>query len=178
LVQVRLEPAKKKTEQFYFGAWADDPKGERAMTDPVSGWLVRRDAIKAGIDSVRVQTGRAEMTLSELMAHFLSFKRNKVTSGELSLATLDGYLKEVFRRVGHLWKKTRQMLLRIGSLKHNRLALAKKGEHSLVFITRHGLSFYRETEIFGWVEVDGRKVKKLLNIQVDNPILRTFRRMC
>ena len=29
------------------------------------------------------------------MARFLAFKRDKVTSGELSLATLDGYLKEV-----------------------------------------------------------------------------------
>jgi integrase len=319
----------KKTEQFYFGAWVDDPKGKHAMTDPVSGWLVRRDAIKAGIDNVRVQIRGAELTLGELMAHFLSFKRNKVTSGELSLATLDGYLKEVsafvalmkptipaallkpehfslymqhlvehrklgrfarkrvvtyintflrfgarngwitmpntgvdwrapstdpdsmrmararagipdfsdrlvtgeeinkllarsqpaframillgincglgpadlgrlrwemidlerarlnfprqksgVRRVGYLWKKTRRALRRVRMLKHNRLALVKEGEHSLVFITRNGLNYYRETEIFGWVEVDGRRVKKLLKIQVDNPILRTFRRMC
>jgi hypothetical protein len=40
----------KKSEQFYFGSWADEPKGERALSDPDTGWLARRDAIRAGID--------------------------------------------------------------------------------------------------------------------------------
>ena len=30
-------PRSKKSEQFYFGSWADDPKGERALHDPVTG---------------------------------------------------------------------------------------------------------------------------------------------
>src|SRR5580658_8838849 len=65
----------KRSEQFYFGTWADDPKGERTMTDPVVGWLARRDAIKAGIDSPRVQATDSELTLGELMSRFLTFKR-------------------------------------------------------------------------------------------------------
>jgi hypothetical protein len=84
----------KKSEQFYFGSWVDDPKGERAMRDPEIGWLVRRDAILAGIDNVRVQLAVDNMTLGELMARFLTFKRGKVVSGELSLTTLNGYLQE------------------------------------------------------------------------------------
>ena len=89
-------PREKKSEQFYFGAWQDDPKGERALKDPELGWLARRDAIKAGIDNVRVQPAAdADLTLGNLMARFLAFKRGRVTSGELSLATLDGYLKAV-----------------------------------------------------------------------------------
>ena len=88
-------PRSKKTEQFYFGSWSGDPKGERAINDPITGWLARQAAIKAGIDSPRVQLASNDLTLGELMARFLSFKRGKVASRELSLATLDGYLKEV-----------------------------------------------------------------------------------
>lgn len=89
-------PRSKRSEQFYFGTWKDDAKGERALKDPEIGWLARRDAIKAGIDNIRVQAiAGSDVTLGELMARFLAFKRGKVTSGELSLATLDGYLKEI-----------------------------------------------------------------------------------
>jgi hypothetical protein len=45
----------RKTEQFYFGSWHDDRKGERALKDPQIGWLARRDAIKAGVDNPRVE---------------------------------------------------------------------------------------------------------------------------
>jgi integrase len=84
----------KKTEQFYFGAWGDDPKGERAMKDPALGWLARRDAIVAGIDNNRVRIASNDHCLRELMSRFLTYKRARVTSGELSLTTLEGYLRE------------------------------------------------------------------------------------
>ncbi len=45
-------PRTKKSEQFYFGSWRDDRKGDRAIRDPEIGYLARRDAIKAGIDNV------------------------------------------------------------------------------------------------------------------------------
>jgi integrase len=322
-------PRSKRSEQFYFGAWADDPKGRRALAEPDTGWLARRDAIRAGIDNVRVEPLAAgNLCLGELMARFLAFKREKVTSGELSLATLDGYLKEVrvfvafqkpgtpaaglrpehfsaymrhlvetrklgrfarkrvvtylntflrygakngwttmpnggvdwvapatdpdsmrlararagaadhsdrvvngaevdkllaraqpaFRamillgvncglgpadlgrlrwdmidlgkrrlrfprpktgvpRVGFLWKKTVEALRRVRTLRHNRRALAREGEASLVFITRKGLPYYREAEVHAVVDVDGRRVKKLVGVKIDNPVLRTFRRM-
>jgi hypothetical protein len=89
----------KKTEQFYFGPWAEDPTGERALNDPEIGWLARREGISAGIDSVRVDRLASDLSLGELMARFLAFKRARVRAGELSLTTLDGYLKGVRRFV-------------------------------------------------------------------------------
>lgn len=88
-------PRTKRSEQFYFGSWRDDPKGVRAMQDPQHGWLARRDAIKGGIDNVRVEAVGGAMTLGDLMSRFLTFKRDKVRAGELSPATLGDYLREV-----------------------------------------------------------------------------------
>ena len=54
-----------------------------------------------GIDNIRVETrASCELTPGEMMAGFLTFKRCKVGRGELSLSTLDGYLKEVQAFVG------------------------------------------------------------------------------
>jgi hypothetical protein len=81
-------PLTKRSEQFYFGTWADDRKGERALKDPQLGWLARKDAIRAGVDNVRVQPVAGEMLLGELMSRFLTYKRAKAVAGELSLTTL------------------------------------------------------------------------------------------
>jgi integrase len=321
-------PRAKRSEQFYFGPWRDDLKGERALKDPVTGWLARKVAIKAGIDNLQVEPVAAVVTLGDLMGRFLAHKQGATKSGDLSKATLGGYLREVrrfvefmkpvtpaaglkpehftaymkhlvenrklgrfarkrvrtylntflrfgakngwyilpnagmdwtapatdpdsmrlarsragvkdysdrivtgeeidkllarsqpafkamillgvncglgpsdvarlrwdmidlergrlvfprpktgVRRVGYLWKKTRDALLRVRKLKHNRLALAKDGNASLVFITRKGLSYYRETEVHADVEVDGRKIKKLVGVAIENPVGRTFGRI-
>ena len=42
-----------RSEQYYFGPWRDDPKGQRAIKDPEAGWLARQQAIEAGTDNVR-----------------------------------------------------------------------------------------------------------------------------
>lgn len=321
-------PRTKKSEQFYFGAWADDPKGERALKDPQSSWLVRRDPIKAGIDNVHVQAAPSDMILGELMARFLAHKRAKVGSGELSKTTLGDYLSEIptfvsfckpgtpagglkpehfsaymahlvndrklgrlarkrvrayvtaflrfgarngwmlmpntgsdwaapatdpdamrqarlreglpdfstriltgeevdellaranptFRamillgvncglgpadlgrlrwhmidlerrrltfprpktgvmRVGFLWKRTREALTRVRSLKRNRQAIQMDGDAAMVFITRKGRPYYREREVHKEIEVAGSTVKKLFGIAVDNAISITFGRM-
>jgi integrase len=321
-------PRTKKSEQFYFGSWREDPKGERALKDPELGWLTRKDAIRAGVDNVRIAPVVSIVTLGELMARFLTHKLDASQRGDLSRVTLGGYLREVrsfveflkastpvaglrpehfagymkhlvegrklgrharkrvrtyintflrygakngwytipntgtdwtvpatdpdsmrlararagmkdysdrivtgeevnellgrsqpaFRamillgvncglgpadlgrlrwnmidlqsgrlifprpktgvmRIGYLWKQTRQALQRVRRLKHNREALAKEGEASLVFITRKGLPYYRERNLLKRVEVDGRTVTKLVGIVADNPIGRTFGRM-
>jgi integrase len=279
----------KKTEQFYFGSWRDDPKGERAMGDPQIGWLARRDSIKAGIDNVRVTALASDgLTLGELMARFLIFKRDKAKAGELSLATLGDYLARkrvrsyvtaLFRygstngwialptmgtawaapatdadsmrqakaragikdyserivtgaeidrlmaranptfkamillgvntglgpadlgrlrwemidlkrgrliyprfktgtvRVGYLWQRTREALLRVQSLKHNHHALENEGQHALVFLTRKALPFYREREVRRTIEVDGKSTTKLAGIAVENSVSITFSRI-
>jgi integrase len=89
-------PRARRPEKYYFGTWHDDPNGERALHDPQIGWLSRRDAIRAGVDNVRLSPATAAgMTLGELMNRFLTHKRAKAQAGELSLATLGDYLREV-----------------------------------------------------------------------------------
>ncbi|MGA2585007.1 MAG: tyrosine-type recombinase/integrase, partial [Tepidisphaeraceae bacterium] len=88
-------PRTKRSEQFYFGTWADDLEGERALLDPITGWLARRKAIVAGVDNSKVELGDDTHSPGELMARFLTFKRNKVQAGELSLTTLGDYLREI-----------------------------------------------------------------------------------
>src|SRR2546429_9906931 len=83
-------PRTKKSEQFYFGSWKDDPKGERALKDPEIGWLARKDAIKAGVDNIRVAPVASVVTLGELMARFLAQKLDASRSGDLSKVTLAG----------------------------------------------------------------------------------------
>jgi integrase len=318
----------KKSEQFYFGSWHDDLKGERAIKDPQIGWLARRDAIKAGIDNVRVDVVNTTMSLGSLMAQFLAHKQQKAKDGELSLTTLGDYLREVtafvtfeksgtpagglrpehftaymkhlsddrklgrparkrvrayitaFLRFGAkngwitmpntgvdwvapatdpdamrvakaragvkdysdriltgeeidkflarsqpafkaiillgvncglgpadigrlrwemidlergrlvyprhktgvarrscLWKKTREALKRVRTLKHNRLALQRDGDASLVFTTRTGLPCYREKLQHRDVEIAGVKVRKLVGVDTVNTISGTFSRM-
>ncbi len=318
----------KKSEQFYFGSWADDPKGERAVNDPVTGWLARRSAIKAGADNVRVVPLAPVVSLGDLIGRFLVSKRSRVIAGELSARTLGDYLFELEKfvgfmkpttpvaslrpehfsayvqhlvgvrnlgrharrrirayinamlnygaksgwfpmpntgmdwvapatdpdsvrqaklragvkdysdrivtgdeldklldratqafkamillgvncglgpadigrlrwemidlttgrmkfprpktgvmRIGCLWKKTRRALMRVRTLKHNRYAIEKVGDSSLVFITRNGLPYYREREVHKKVEVDGKMVTKLTGVAVENALSMTFRRM-
>jgi len=318
----------KRSEQFYFGSWHEDPKGERAMIDPEIGWLARRDGIRAGIDNVNVRVASTDLTLGELMGRFLTHKRAKCDSHELAMSTLGGYLtdipafvafmkpgmpasglkpehftaymnhlvverklgrfarkrirayitsflrfgvkngwitmpntgsdwvapatdpdsmrqarsragardyssrildgKEVDRlldraqpafkamillgvncglgpadigrlrwnmidlttgrlqyprpktgvlRVGYLWKKTRAALYRVRELKHNREALLKNGDESLVFLTRKSRPYYREREVFKRIIVEGKPVMKLTGIAIDNAVSITFGRM-
>jgi hypothetical protein len=92
----------KRSEQFYFGTWSDDPKGERALNDLQLGWLARRAGIEAGIDNVRVTRVESAVTLGELMERFLTFKRAMVAAGDLSPRTLGDYLLEVGKFVAFL----------------------------------------------------------------------------
>src|SRR5207249_4172023 len=54
-----------------------------------------KDGIMAGIDNARVALGPSDILLGELMSRFLTHKRGKAMAGELSLATLGDYLREV-----------------------------------------------------------------------------------
>jgi integrase len=323
-------PRTKKSEQFYFGSWQDDPKGESALHDPELGWLARRQGILDGTDNVRVGTLSVPltMTLGELMARFLTFKRSRVVAHELSYRTLGDYMREVAKfvaflkprtpvamlrpehfsaymthliearklgryarkrvrtylstllrfgakndwfdmpntgadwvspgttreavrqeklragktdysdrivtgaeldkllarsnqtfkaillvsvnaglgpadigrlrwnmidmktgrmtfarpktgiaRRSYLWKKTRRALRSVRSLNANKAAIEREGENALVFLTRRGEPYYREVPVEGDIEVDGKKVRKLLRIKVENAVSITFRRM-
>jgi len=80
-------------------------------------------------------------------------------------------------RLGYLWKCTRDALNHVRMLKHSRQALECEGDSGLVFVTRNGLPFYRETEIQADVEIDGKKIRKVIGVKVHKPILCTFGRM-
>jgi hypothetical protein len=86
-------PCSKRSEQFYFGSWQLDPKGERALHDPVTGWLARRSGIKAGTDNVRLSAVESCVTLGHLMASFLTSKRTQV---------LGDYLREIGKFVAFM----------------------------------------------------------------------------
>lgn len=147
-------PRSKKSEQFYFGSWTEDPKGERAIKDPVTGWLARRDAIKAGIDNVRVQVATGDLTLGELMSRFLSFKRSKVTSGELSLTTLDGYLREVSAFVQFLKPATPAGSLRpehFSAFMQHLIEVRKLGRHARKRVVTYLNTFLRHGVKNGWI---------------------------
>lgn len=88
-------PISKKPEQFYFGSWREDPTGDRALKDPATGWLARKDAIRAGVDNARIVPVGQALSLGELMARFLSHKYRQSAAGELAKPTLAGYLREV-----------------------------------------------------------------------------------
>ena len=99
-------PLTKRSEQFYFGSWRDDPTGERALSDPVTGWLARQAGIIAGIDNVRVQPSGNNLALGDLMKRFLTFKHNQAQTGELSLTTLGDYLREIEQFVAFMKAST------------------------------------------------------------------------
>ena len=90
-------PRTRRSEQVYFGNWKSDPTGERALHDPISGWLARRSAIKAGTDCLRVTaqgSDEQQLTLGELMRRFLQHNKLKVDAGDLSIRTLGDYIRE------------------------------------------------------------------------------------
>jgi integrase len=80
---------KVNAKPYYFGSWSDDPKGESAIQD----WLTRKDAILAGLDSLRVASVQRGMTLGDLMGRFLKDRHTRVKAGDLALTTYGDYLK-------------------------------------------------------------------------------------
>lgn len=83
---------KVRRKLHYFGKWADDPKGERAL----QLWLDQKDALLAG------RTPRAKrdgLTLEDLCDAFLTAKDNLLAADELSQWTYNEY-KATCQRLG------------------------------------------------------------------------------
>ena len=147
-------PRAKKSEQFYFGRVADDPKGERAVSDPVMGWLARKASIMAGVDNLRVRPAADDPGLGELMNRFLTFKRNKSQAGELSLATLGDYIREIGQFVAFCKPGTPAGGLRAGTLSRptmNHLVADRKlGRHGRKRVRAVVTAFLRFGVKNGW----------------------------
>lgn len=86
----------KKNVAYYFGSWADDPKGERALKD----WLERKDGIHAGLDRLRVPTLAASMTLGELAKKYLTVRNNDLLAGHLSDEQFKDYTRDLLAFTG------------------------------------------------------------------------------
>lgn len=76
---------------FYFGTWADDPEGERALRN----WIERKDAIRAGLDKANVRTVAAGLTLAEVIPMFLEAKQDALLAGKLADETFNDYRYEL-----------------------------------------------------------------------------------
>lgn len=85
-------PKLRRAESFYFGRWADDPRGERALAD----WRAREPGIRSGLDRLhRDSVAPGALTASELMQQFLSAKLAQLKGDDLSAATYADYAKEL-----------------------------------------------------------------------------------
>lgn len=134
---------------YYFGTWADDPKGERALVD----WLSRKDAIAAGIDEARSVKANDGMMLASAVQRFLLIKNTATLDGELSDLTLSDYVREL----QHLVDFTPSAYLDAygpnefsayltRQLKGNR----KLGPHRLATVIRYIRAFFHYAERQGW----------------------------
>ena len=75
---------KVRQRHHYFGKWADDPKGQRALEE----WLEKKDDLLAGRTP---RVGSDGLTVSDLVNRFLTFKQGMVASNELRQTTWDEY---------------------------------------------------------------------------------------
>jgi integrase len=82
---------KVQKKPYYFGTWADDLKGERALQD----WNVRQAGIMAGSDNLRVAPLKDGMALGELMGRFLKAMRAAMLADDLAKPTYGDYLREL-----------------------------------------------------------------------------------
>jgi len=89
----------------------------------------------------------------------LTWRHIDLESGKLDMARG----KTGIERQGYLWKRTRDALLRVRTLKHNAVAIEKHGEDALVFITRKGLPYYRVEEIIKDGRLGGFAVKQAVS---------------
>jgi hypothetical protein len=144
---------RKQSEQFYFGSWKDDQKGERALNDPQTGWLARKRAIEAGTDNARVYATDSVVTLGQLMAQFLAFKRAMLIAGDLSPRTLGDYIKEVEKFVAFMKPATPVAVLRpehFSAYMKFMVENRKLGRHARRRIRAYLNSFLRYGVKSGW----------------------------
>lgn len=81
----------RKSVPYYFGPWADDPKGEWALKE----WLARKDAIYAGLDRLRVEGSNGALLLLQLGRKFLEVRHADLLAGTLADETFKDYVREL-----------------------------------------------------------------------------------
>jgi len=93
-----------RSRTYYFGAVAKDPSGKVALYDPVRGYFARVPGIEAGTDHLARSIACVDesLTLGELVKRYLQEVKNRVDAHELSLRTLDSYLRELTKFAGFI----------------------------------------------------------------------------
>jgi integrase len=91
---------KVRGKRHYFGKVEGDENGQAALAK----WLDEKDDLLAG-RKPRVKTGD-ELTVEDLCNHFMAFKEDALTSGELAQRTYDRYL-ETSKYIAKALGKTR-----------------------------------------------------------------------
>ncbi|MDZ4779608.1 MAG: tyrosine-type recombinase/integrase [Planctomycetia bacterium] len=103
-----------RSRTYYFGAIAKDPTGKVALYDPAQGYFARLPGIEAGTDhlarSIVYDTG--SLTLGDLVRRYLQEVKNRVDAHELSLRTLDSYLRELTKFAGFIGTDVQVSVLR------------------------------------------------------------------
>jgi integrase len=139
---------------YYFGTWADDPKGELALAD----WMNRKDAIVAGVDQAKSVKSRGRMMLAEAIKQFLAAKNAEVLDGNLADLTLGDYVREL----QHLVNFTPAAKLdaygpnEFTAYLNRRLKASAKlggrqlGPHRLATVIRYIRAFFHYAEQQGW----------------------------
>lgn len=99
---------KVKRRPYYFGRWADDPKGETALRK----WISRKDGIFAGLDGLRVEGNKGSVTVGQLRKEFLETKATQLAAKELSPVTYADYIYELARFVKKIGESAEVAALR------------------------------------------------------------------
>jgi integrase len=139
----------KRAIPYYFGRWADDPKGERALKD----WLSRTDGIMAGLDKLRVRPpGR--MTLAEAVTKFLERRHAKLLDGGAD-ETFNDYVYELPRFVAGIGASAALNAIRpehfTAYLTQQLKGRRKLGPHRLAGAIRYIRAFFNYAGKQGWI---------------------------
>jgi len=79
-------------------------------------------------------------------------------------------------RRAYLWKKTRDALMKVRTIKRIADAMERDGPEAPVFISERGNLMYRESAVIAEVDVDGQKIRKTIRVKIENAVSITIRR--
>lgn len=135
---------------------ADDP----VFTGPMIDWLLKRATVPfRAMILLALNCGMGPSDLARLRWKCIDLK-----SGRMALRRK----KTGIKREAYLWRKTREALVDVMRLKHNRLALKIEAENALCFLTRKKQQFVRKERI--------EHAGKITKTKIFNAISGTFSR--
>lgn len=111
---------KLKGEFVYFGKWATDLDGQKAL----AAWLEQKDNLLAGRPTQKRTSGG--LTVRELANHFLTFKRGALDSEEITARTFGEYYSTCEKVIAHFGANTAVAEIKPAEFGQLRNALSSK----------------------------------------------------